>query len=134
MSKIDWRQRNYGQTIRELSQKSRQEKLVAQTSVVMEKKEKWIEGGIDKTWWWTRCGLGNQGPVRFWHALLDDSMMSLNSWCRGSRTILSIPSLHAKTPLNTCILSIHVNIMLTQETFYCLLSGANHDHSLPDLA
>lgn len=65
MSKIDWRQRNYGQTVRELSQKSRQEEIIAQTRVVMEKKEKWIEGGIDESRWWTRCGLGNQGPVRF---------------------------------------------------------------------
>lgn len=29
---------------------SRQEKIVAQTKVVMEMREKWLEGAFDKTW------------------------------------------------------------------------------------
>ena len=46
MSKVDWSQKNMGKLTRD-----RQEKMVAQTRVIiMEKKEKWIEGGINKTW------------------------------------------------------------------------------------
>ena len=45
MRKVDWRQRKCGQTIRKLSQKSKQEKMVAQTRVVIEKKERDFPGG-----------------------------------------------------------------------------------------
>lgn len=35
--------------------------------------------------------------------------------------------------LNAHILSMHVNMMLTQKTFHCLLLNTDHNRSLPDL-
>lgn len=67
---------------------------------------------MDKTWCGLDAGWGIKGQCGFWLALRDDSVMSLNSWCRGCRTISSISSLHARMPLHTRILGVHLNIVL----------------------